>query len=100
MDSEYPYQVYKRLKDDLSIGQNAFFLRKWVFFPSNEKSLLKDHCVCDLIYQQALFDMSNGLLDTESEDANLRMLKAKGDKEEVRNTCKCTFTLCLYIFAH
>lgn len=91
-DSEYPYQVYQQIKDDLSTGQTCFFLRKWLFSPSYEAELLEDDKVSDLLYQQAVFDMANGLIDTESDDAHLRMLKAKGKKEEVCTTLHCAIT--------
>ena len=82
-DSENPYQVYQQIKDDLTTSETSFYLRKWLFSSEFEAELEGDDSVCELLYQQAVSDMSGGLIDVGSDDANLRMLKAQGKKKKV-----------------
>ena len=85
LDSEHPYQVYLQIKDDLKTSKTSFYLRKWLFSSVFESELEEDERVCELLYQQAVEDMSSGLFDAGADDSDLRMLKAQGNKKKVVN---------------
>jgi sorting nexin-27 len=82
LDSDFPYQIYLQNKDSTPAGGTCLLLRKWLFSVSHEMELLEDEIVCDLLYNEALTNITNGLININDEDANLRMLKAQGKKKQ------------------
>lgn len=83
-DSDFPYQIFLQHKDKLPVGETCLVLRKWLFSTSHEVEMYEDEAACDLLYEQAVSDLSKGLIDAGSEGTNLRMFKAQGNKKEVR----------------
>lgn len=79
-DNEFPHQLY--LQKYSAGGQSCILLRKWLFSRAQEVLANSDAVAVNLLYHQAVEDISKGKIQAGEHMPQLRMLKAQNKQQQ------------------